>query len=204
MPLLATRVLAELLTPGAGQGAAVRGSLAAEIGELREDQLRDHALRMARTKWLEDHDVEASFPCGVVRYEGGAPAEGEQQAERDPWARAERLGKADLPVFAAVLPDEVAFLAEPPEETGLLGVLELGSIARTAIGEVRVVDEAGADVAEVAAETIEPSVHREVVLTWSRDGQPDEDRFRFRSTWLASEAARRLRSAATLAARTDL
>ena len=68
MPLLATRVLAELLTPGAGQGAAVRGSLAAEIGELREDQLRDHALRMARTKWLEDHDVEASFPCGVVRY----------------------------------------------------------------------------------------------------------------------------------------
>lgn len=195
MPLLARRVIAELLAPGSGQGAAVRGSLAAEIGELREDQRRDHALRMARTKWLEEHEVEASFPCGIVHFAGGEPAEGPQPVERDPWARAERLGKADLPVFAAVLPHELAFLAEPPEETGLEGVLELGSIPRTAITDVRIVDEAGGEVAEVSSETIEPSVHREVVLTWTRDGQPDEDRFRFRSTWLASEAARKLRAA---------
>jgi hypothetical protein len=196
MPLFVTRVLAELLTPGGGQGRAVRESLGAELSEHRAADDREHVLRMSRTRWLEEHGVESSFPCGVVRYEAGAPAEGPGPPTRDPWARAERLGLTDLPVFAAVLPDRVTFLAEPPEETGLLDVLEVGSIPRGAIVGVDVVDEVGVSVPEVASETLEPSVHREVVLTWTNGGRPDEDRFRFRSTWLAWEAARRLRNAA--------
>jgi hypothetical protein len=199
VPLIVSRVLAGLLTPGGGQGRAVRESLHAELSELRAEEDREHILRMSRTKWLEDNEAEASFPCGVVRYERGAPAEGPQPPTRDPWARAGRLGTTDLPVFAAVLPDRVTFLAEPPEETGLLDVLEVGSIPRPAIVGVDVVDDRGAPVPEVATETIEPSVHREVVLSWTNEGRPDEDRFRFRSTWLAWEAARRLRRAAAAA-----
>lgn len=174
---------------------AVRGSLAAELSDLRDDQRREHALRMSRARWLEENDAEGSWPCGVVRYAGGEPADLPPPPGHDPWARATRPGQDELPVTTVQLPADIAFLAEPPEDTGLEEMLEVGRIPRSALGDVDVLDRNGWHVPEPATEAMEPPSECELVLRWTNAGVPDEDRFRFRSTWLAWAAGRRLRQA---------
>lgn len=162
---------------------------------MREDERREHALRMSHAKWLEAHGAEGSWSCGVVRYVAGMTSDEPGRDAPDPWARTSRPGKDELPVSAVMLPDEVAFLAELPAESGLEELLEVGRIPRVAIADVDVVDEHGAHVAEPPSEDFEPAVLRELVLRWTNAGVPDEERFVFRSTWLAWAAGRRLRRA---------
>jgi hypothetical protein len=146
---------------------------------------------MSRAAWLESHRAEGSWPCGVVRYED----DGQAAEAADPWARGSQPRKGELPVSAVLLPDEVAFLAEPPAASGLDEMLEVGRIPRAAIDHVDVMDELGAHVPEPSNEDFEPTVHRELVLRWTNEGAPDEERFVFRSTWPAWAAGRRLRLA---------
>ena len=88
-----------------------------------------------------------------------------------------------------MLPTELGFVIEA-EEGG--DVEEVGRLPRTAIQDVDVVDERGDHVPEPIHETFEPSQLVFMVLRWSNEGTPDEDRFAFRSPWLAWTAGRRL------------
>jgi hypothetical protein len=98
-------------------------------------------------------------------------------------------------VTASVLRDDLVFLLED----GLGEVEEGGRVPRAAIGDVEVVDAHGAHVPEPARETIEPSQLVFTVLRWTNQGAPDEERFAFRSPWMAWSAARRLREAKRVA-----
>ncbi len=151
---------------------AVRNSLANELAELREEQLAGDAKKRARTKWLHANGAGASFPCGVVHVEDEA-----------------------VPVLVAIVPDGIAFLAETPQGASVYDVLEVGRIPRTNLTEVDVVDAAGEHVPEPLRESFEPDVDVSIVLRWTRDGEEHEDRFAFRSQWMAWQAARRLREA---------
>ena len=97
-----------------------------------------------------------------------------------------------MQVIAAVLPDDVVFIREfgVDEE-----VDEVGRLPRSAIQDVDVVDTAGAHVTEPIEETFEPPRLAWAVLRWTNVGTPDEDRFAFRSPWMAWQAARRLLAA---------
>jgi hypothetical protein len=103
-----------------------------------------------------------------------------------------RQAWASVQVIAAVLPDELVFL--PEQDSG--EVVELGRLPRKAILDVDVVDGSGVHVPEPISETFEPEVLSLVVLRWSKDGVEEDERFAFRSAWLAWRAARRLRAAA--------
>jgi len=94
-------------------------------------------------------------------------------------------------VTAVVLPADLAFLFEDGEGD----VEEGGRVPRTAILDVDVIDERGDHVPEPVHETIEPSRLVFTVLRWSNEGAPDEDRFAFRSPWLAWTAGRKLMEA---------
>ena len=149
---------------------------------------RRAALGASRSRWLHEHDAKGSFPCGVVR-----PAD---EGEDDPELALLRGMDLELPVTAALLEDEVAFLAEPPAATGIAEVIEIGRIRRAALEPADVVDAAGAHVPEPFREDFEPEADVWLVLRWGSGADADEERFLFRSPWLAWEAARRLRGAA--------
>jgi hypothetical protein len=153
----------------------------------KADRAAKEELRNARTDWLVANQAERSFPCGVVP--DPASASGEAQ-RRQP--RLNVLKVRPLQVIAAMLPSDVAFLREewnPPS------IVELGRIPRSVIEAVDVVDANDDHVPEPLRETLEPDRLAIVVLRWTNQGAPDEDRFAFRSAWMAWQAARQLRSA---------
>jgi hypothetical protein len=145
------------------------------------------AARLARTRWLEVNEAESSFPCGVVPEPEPPP-----DAPRMNVVPLIRQARASVQVIAAVLPDELVFF--PEQDSG--EVAELGRLPRKAILDVDVVDGSGAHVPEPISETFEPEILSLVVLRWSYDGVEEDERFAFRSAWLAWRAARRLRAAA--------
>jgi hypothetical protein len=170
---------------------------------------REH---LSRIRWQELHHAERSFPCGVALVpepEGALP----QPVSRPvavpppPPGSAPKQPRPPLPVppplaeappmtrpaqvTVAVLPSDIAFLLEDGEGD----VEEAGRFPRSAIVGVDVVDEGGDHVPEPIRETIEPSQLVFTVLRWSNEGRPDEDRFAFRSPWLAWRAGRKLMEA---------
>ncbi len=169
--------------------ARERQAISTERVELLAKADRRQALGASRSAWLHAHGAEGSFPCGVVR-----PS---QEGADDASLEIVRGMNLELPVTAAILPDVVAFLAEPPAGSGVQEVIEIGRIPRTALGETDVVDEAGAHVPEPVREGFEDAQPVWLVLKWTGDGGPDEETFLFRSAWLAWDAARRIRAASS-------
>jgi hypothetical protein len=144
------------------------------------------AARLARTRWLEVNEAESSFPCGVVPQPEPPPG-----APRLNVVPLIRQARASVQVIATVLPDELVFF--PEQDSG--EVVELGRLPRNAILDVDVVDGSGVHVPEPISETFEPEVLSLVVLRWSNDGVEEDERFAFRSAWLAWGACRRLLAA---------
>lgn len=140
-------------------------------------------LKDARLRWLEENRAERSFPCGLVPDE--APSPGEHQLP-EPRLNVPRTKGMWMQVFAVVLPSDLAFIRG--EELG--EIVEVGRLPRSAIRDVDVVDQAGVHIPEPASETFEPPKLAFAVLRWTNEGTPDEDRFAFRSTWMAWQAAR--------------
>lgn len=145
------------------------------------------AARLARTRWLEVNDAEASFPCGVVPQPEPPP-----DAPRMNVVPLIRQGQAPVQVLAVVSPAELVFI---PEQQDSEEVVELGRLPRNAILEVDVVDGAGDHVPEPVRETFDPEALSLVCLRWTNAEAEEEERFAFRSAWLAWKAARRLRNA---------
>ena len=137
--------------------------------------------RLARSRWLEQHRAEYSFPCGVVPQAEPAPNEPQLNV-------LSTLRRTVASVIAAVLPFDLVFLLEEDGED----VVELGRLPRNAIRDTDVVDPAGAHIPEPIRETFELDRPALAVLRWSNGGADDEERFAFRSVWLAWKAARRL------------
>jgi hypothetical protein len=183
---------------------ARHASLHAEL-ELRNRE------RLSRVRWLEEHRAERSFPCGfaIVPEPDALPRPTlKPVAVPPPPMNASRtthtgpvppmpvpppLLEASPPtrlaeVTAAVLSDALAFLVED----GMGEIDEAGRIPRTAIGDIDVVDTRGVHVPEPMRETIEAPQLVFTVLRWTNSGVPDEDRFAFRSPWLAWQAGRRM------------
>jgi hypothetical protein len=171
------------------------------------------AAKIERTRWLEEHDAERSFPCGIVpdpvleatqpeppetRPRPLLPSEPGWASPEDPVTDAVPPDPQPLTplrpmqVIAAVLREDLVFIREQGEDEE---VEEVGRLPRTAIQDVDVVDLEGTHVPEPVEETIEPSRLVFTVLRWSNVGRPDEDRFAFRSAWMAWQAARHLRAA---------
>ena len=171
MPLFEAALLAQFVIHARGR-QAVRASLANEWAEMSREHERGDAMRLARTRWLHANGAEASFPCGVVDVEAVA-----------------------VPALVAIVPDGLAFLAETPQGSSMADVLEVGRIPRSSIRAVDVLDAGGAHISEPLRESFEPDVDVWLVLRCSLDGEEHEDRFRFRSTWMAWRAARKLRPA---------
>ena len=168
MPLFEAALLAQFVIHARGR-QAVQASLANEWAEMSREREQGDAMKLARTKWLHANGAEASFPCGVVEVEDTA-----------------------LPALVAIVPDGLAFLAETPQGSSVADVLEVGRILRSSITAVDVVDADGAHVPEPLRESFEPDVDVWLVLRCSLAGEEHEDRFRFRSTWMAWRAAHRL------------
>jgi hypothetical protein len=170
--------------------------------------------RLSRMRWQELHHAERSFPCGIAMVpetEGALlPRPAARQAPVPPPPSAGRpvaAGEQSTPpmpvepalaeapplmrpaeVTAAVLPHDLAFLLED----GIGDVEEAGRLPRTAISGIDVVDVRDVHVPEPVRETIEPSQIVFLVLRWKNEGVDDEDRFAFRSPWLAWRAGRKL------------
>ena len=140
--------------------------------------------RMARTRWLEDNHAESSFPCGVVPRPKPGP--------REPVLNVLPIIKQTISsIIAAILPSDLVFLLEDDAP----GITELGRIPRAAIRSVDVVDIDEQHVPEPMEETFESDVPALALLRWSDGGKDDEERFAFRSAWLAWKCARRLLAA---------
>lgn len=169
--LFETALLLEFLHHARGR-RVVRSSLAAEWSEMSERHRQGDARKLARSKWLHANGAEASFPCGVVDVEGSS-----------------------IPAIVAVVPDGLAFLAETPVDVAVDDVLEVGRIAASSIVGVDVIDAEGNHVPEPTRESFEPDAAFSMVLRWAAEDDVHEDRFAFRSSWTAWQAARRLRNA---------
>jgi enterochelin esterase-like enzyme len=169
--LFETAPLLEFLHHARGR-RVVRSSLAAEWSEMSERHRQGDARKLARSKWLHANGAEASFPCGVVDVEGSS-----------------------IPAIVAVVPDGLAFLAETPVDVAVDDVLEVGRIAASSIVGVDVIDAEGNHVPEPTRESFEPDAAFSMVLRWAAEDDVHEDRFAFRSSWTAWQAARRLRNA---------
>ena len=140
--------------------------------------------RLARSRWLERNGAQYSFPCGIVpRPE---PAANEPVLNVLPIMR-----RAVASVIAAVLPSDVVFLLEQESED----IVEVGRLPRNAIQDADVVDPAGVHIPEPIHETFELDRPALAVLRWSNAGVDHEERFAFRSAWLAWKAARKLAGA---------
>jgi hypothetical protein len=173
-------LLAQLVVQGRLTGAV--GSVhAAERDELADRRQRSYELGAARSRWLDRHGAEWSFPCGVTRPVLPQAADGSTLRER----------RTEVQVIAAVLSDRVMFLVEPPESLASWDPIEAGSIPLAALREVDVVDGDDRHVPEPRAESFDPEPEVQLVLRW--DGEPGEQRLTFRSAWLAWAAARRFR-----------
>jgi hypothetical protein len=168
-------------------GDAASARVAAEIFRegIRPDEVA--AARLARTRWLEVNDAEASFPCGIVPQPEVRP-----DAPRLNVVPLVREAMAPVHVLAVVLPTDLVFI---PEDQGSEEITELGRLSRSAIRDVDVLDAAGVHVPEPARETFEPDAISLVALRWTNGDVEEEERFAFRSAWLAWRAARRLRDA---------
>jgi hypothetical protein len=187
----------------------------ARLEAQRWESERQEEGKLARSRWLEANRAERSFPCGIVPdpvLVATDPGRAEPASAPRPllpsepgWAALQRPITAQAPaepqpltplrpmnVMAAVLPDDIVFIREQDDDDE---VDEVGRLPRDAIREVDVVDPQGAHVPEPVRESIEPSQPVFAVLRWSNEGAPDEDRFAFRSTWTAWQAAHRLREA---------
>jgi hypothetical protein len=164
---------------GAAIAEAIHGTRAQDTARsASRDQEAER--RIERSRWLEEHHAERSFPCGLVPDPGGAET-------RLPRLNVLPENIAPMEVTAAILPDEVAFIRD-----GEGDVVEVGRIPRTAIGDIDVVDRAGSHVPEPFQETIEEPQLSLLVLRWKSGDADDEDRFAFRSPWLAWRAGREL------------
>jgi hypothetical protein len=164
---------------GSGDVATARITLDMFRAAIKPDE-EDEA-RRARSRWLEQNRAEYSFPCGVVPQ--AEPAPNEPRLNVLPTTR-----RTIASVIAAVLPFDLVFLLEEDAED----VVELGRLPRNAIRDADVVDPAGAHIPEPIHETFELDRPALAVLRWSNGGVDDEERFGFRSVWLAWKAARRL------------
>jgi hypothetical protein len=144
----------------------------------RDEEMQD---RVDRSRWLEEQRAERSFPCGLVPdprdVETGLPRLNVLPADIAPLMEA----------TAAVLPTDVAFIRDGRDD-----VVEMGRIPRTAISDIDVIDHAGVHIPEPVHETIEEPQLSLLVLRWTNEGVDDEDRFAFRSPWMAWQAGRRL------------
>jgi hypothetical protein len=141
--------------------------------------------KLARSRWLEQHDAQVAFPCGIVPQP--EPPAGAPQLNVVPMLRAKPMS-----VMAVVLPTDLVFIREEASEE----VVELGRLPRSAIRDVDVVDAEGTHVPEPTRETFEPEALSLVVLRWTNGPANEDERFGFRSAWLAWRAARKLRAAA--------
>lgn len=164
---------------GAAIAEAIHGTRVQDTARWASRE-REAEHRIERSRWLEEHHAERSFPCGLIP----DPVE----AETGP-PRLNVLPQSIEPVevTAVVLPDDVAFIRDGGDD-----VVEVGRIPRTTITDIDVVDRAGADVPEPYQETIEEPQLSLLVLRWKNAGADDEDRFAFRSPWMAWQAGRSL------------
>jgi hypothetical protein len=154
---------------------------------------REHEIRLARTRWLEEHHAVASFTCGIAA-EGDAAVD---VPEPDPWG--ERPVRT-APVTVAVLADVFVFLLEGGDEPGTEPLVEVGRFPRTAFVGAHLEDARGNRVAAPAGDVIEPAAPCRLVVTWRNDdGTDDHDVFGFMSLSLAEEAAGRFRRFAAAA-----
>lgn len=189
----------------------------------RAERKETEEVKLERTRWLEEHRAERTFLCGVVPdpvLEATDPGQDTSEPPPEPrtpllpsdpgWAAPDPPVTATgapppappepqpltplrpMQVIAAVLPEDLVFIRE---QGSTEEVEEVGRLPRSAIEGVGVVDAHGAGVPEPVREEIEPSHPVFTVLRWSNDGAPDEDRFLFRSPWMAWQAAHRLREA---------
>jgi hypothetical protein len=181
----------------------------------RAESDREAEAKVERSRWLEEHRAERSFPCGIVpdpvleatqpKSPAGGPAR--ELLPSDPgWAAPERpVTETAVPpdprpltplrpmqVIAAVLPDDVAFIREFGDDEE---VDEVGRLPRNAIRELDVIDSSGAHIPQPIKETLEPPRLAWTVLRWTNQCAPDEERFAFRSPWMAWRAARHLLAA---------
>jgi len=140
--------------------------------------------RMARTRWLEDNHAESSFSCGVVPRPKGGPQE--------PVLNVLPIIKQIVsPIVAAILPSDLVFLLGDDSPR----ITELGRIPRTAVRSVDVVDADEQHVPEPIEETFESDRPALALLRWTDQGKDDEERFAFRSAWMAWKSARKLLAA---------
>jgi hypothetical protein len=206
------RFEADVDDPTAGPLSRDRQELA-RLEAQRWESDRDQGSKLARSRWLEANDAERTFSCGVVPDPVLAETDpGRTRSREEPprpllpsdpgWAAPQRTVETGPPaepqpltplrpmhVIAAVLPNDLVFIREQGEDEE---VDEVGRLPRGAIRDVDVVDEHGSHVPEPTHETIEPSPVVFMLLRWSNEGVNDEDRFAFRSPWLAWRAGRKL------------
>jgi hypothetical protein len=173
-------------------------------------------VKLARSRWLEANRAERSFSCGIVPDPVLAETDpGRTRPEEKPprpllpsdagWAAPQRPVETGPPaepqpltplrpmqVIAAVFPNDVVFIREQGEDEE---VDEVGRLPRGAIRDVDVVDDHGGHIPEPIHETIEEPRLSFLILRWKNEGVDDEDRFAFRSPWVAWQAARRLMEA---------
>jgi hypothetical protein len=206
------RFEAELDDPAVGPLSRDRNELARLLA-FRAEREESEGAKLGRTRWLEANHAERTFLCGVVP--DPVLTETDPGRDRPPdapprpllpsepgWASPRRPVEATTPgepqpltplrpmqVIAVVLPNDVVFIRE---QSGDEDVEEVGRLPRSAIRDVDVVDERGVHVPEPVRETIERSQLVFTKLRWENAGEDDEDRFAFRSPWLAWQAGRKL------------
>lgn len=148
---------------------------------------REHEIRIARTRWLEEHRAVASFTCGVAAEDEPTP----EVPDPDPWG--ERPVRT-VPVTVAVLPDAFVFLREGSEEPGTEPLVEVGRFPRRSFVAAHLEDASGTRVMGPAGEMFEAASPCRLVVTWKRDdGTEDHDAFAFMSLSVAEDAAGRFR-----------
>jgi hypothetical protein len=167
-----------------GDAAAARIATDTFRAGVQADEVAE--AKLARSRWLERHDAESTFPCGVV-------------PEPEPPAGAPRLNVVPslrakpVPVIAVVLPNDLVFILEQDTQD----VVELGRLPRDAIRDVDVLDANGTHVPELTQETFEPEALSLEALTWTDCTVEEEERFGYRSALLALKPARKLHAART-------
>ena len=170
------------LAHGAGDVTSSRIAQQMFVEGLQPDE--EFEARMARTRWLEENHAESSFPCGVVPRPKGGPQE--------PVLNVLPIIKQIVsPIVAAILPSDLVFFLGDDSPT----ITELGRISRTAVRSVDVVDAEEQHVPEPLEETFESDRPALALLRWTDQGTDDEERFAFRSAWMAWKSARKLLAA---------
>ena len=94
-------------------------------------------------------------------------------------------------VLFLTVPLAVAQVPMPTEVQESEDIVELGRLPRRAIVDTDVVDADGSHIPEPLHESFESPGLSLAVLRWSNEGVDEEERFAFRSVWLAWKAARK-------------